>query len=127
MNFLGRIKQAFAPLADEDVTNKKYVDDLAAELGARIDEIAAGGGGTEPPTPTYTVTFNMNGGGRSGGGELIQLVPKGGSAIPPGAYRSGYTFAGWDRAYTNVQADITVTALWSSSGGGGTGSGLDDW
>ncbi len=50
MNFLDRIKQAFAPLADEDVANKKYVDDLAAAIGARIDEIiAAGGGGTGDP------------------------------------------------------------------------------
>ncbi len=207
MNFLGRIKQAFVPLADEDVANKKYVDDLAAALGARIDGIGTAPPDTTPPTvsisasktsaspgesvtftvtasddvgiastafafngtayslnssnqvtvtmpstagtytaqctvtdaagnsetatvsvsvqttPTYTVTFSMNGGFRSGGGELIQLVPQGESAIPPGAYRSGHTFAGWDKAYTNVQANITVTALWSSSGGGGMGTG----
>ncbi len=50
--FLARIKEKFAPLADEDVTNKKYVDGVFAALWARIDEIAAGnGGGEEEPPP----------------------------------------------------------------------------
>jgi uncharacterized repeat protein (TIGR02543 family) len=32
---------------------------------------------------------------------------------PPDPVRPGYTFAGWDRAYTNVTADITVRATYT--------------
>ncbi len=45
ISFLARIKQAFAPLEDDDVTNKKYVDDLGAakagaEHGHSIEDVA---------------------------------------------------------------------------------------
>lgn len=56
----------------------------------------------------FTVTFlNWDGSVLS-----VQQVPIGGSAsaptVPP---RPGYIFTGWDRPFTNVQADIIVTAL----------------
>ena len=40
-----------------------------------------------------------------------EYVKKGGKATaPPSPKRSGYKFSGWDKTYTNVQEDITVTA-----------------
>ena len=72
---------------------------------------------------TYTVTFNLNGGTRTGGGELIQTVAKGSAATAPTVSRSSYTFTGWDKSFDNVTADLTVTASWSYNGGGGSGGG----
>jgi hypothetical protein len=66
-----------------------------------------------------TVTFDLAGGTRTGGGQLTQTVANGGSAIAPEVSRSGFIFDGWDRAFTNVTANITVTALWRTAGGGG--------
>ncbi|MCL1896600.1 MAG: InlB B-repeat-containing protein [Clostridiales bacterium] len=48
-------------------------------------------------------------------GRLIktQQVPEGGNATPPpDPVRQGYLFNGWDRDYTNVKANIMVTALY---------------
>ncbi|SHI86025.1 S-layer homology domain-containing protein [Lutispora thermophila] len=71
----------------------------------------------------YKVTFNLNGGTRTGGGELTQLIAKGNGAMAPTVVRNGYTFIGWDKDFSNVTEDLTVTAQWrydsgySSSGG----------
>jgi len=61
----------------------------------------------------HTVTFNLAGGTRTGGGELVQTVPHGGAAVAPTVTHEGYTFAGWDRAFDNVTGTITVTAQWT--------------
>jgi hypothetical protein len=37
--------------------------------------------------------------------------------------RSGYSLGGWDRAFTNVQSDLTVTARWTGGGNPGGNSG----
>jgi hypothetical protein len=71
----------------------------------------------------FTVTFNLNSGTRTGGGELTQTVAKGDAATAPTVSRSGYTFTGWDTTFDNVTADLTVTASWSYNGGGGDGGG----
>ena len=77
----------------------------------------------------YMVTFDPAGGTRTTGGALIQTIPAGGAAVAPVVIRSGYTHNGWDKAFNNVTADITVTAIWTSSnagpgsGGGSGGSG----
>lgn len=78
---------------------------------------------TLPAQPTgeayYTVVFkNWNGHTLK-----TERVKSGGDATPPAApVRSGYTFAGWDKAYTNITADTSVTAKFTYNGtGGGTG------
>src|SRR5690606_9260341 len=53
------------------------------------------------PVTTHTVTFDLNGGTRTGGGQLIQTVVHGGSATAPTVARSGYTFTGWNQAFNH--------------------------
>jgi len=78
------------------------------------------GGALTVAEQTYIVTFNLNGGARTGGGELTQTVAKGSAAIPPTVSRSNHTFTGWDKAFTNVTSNLTVTAGWRYDGGGGS-------
>lgn len=80
----------------------------------------------------YTVTFDLAGGTRTGGGALTQSVPSGGSATPPTCSRAGYTFAGWNGSYTNVTSNRTITAKWTANtytvtynANGGTGAPAD--
>jgi hypothetical protein len=65
-----------------------------------------------PPPTTFTVTFSLNGGTRTGGGELSQTVRSGNSATAPTVTRSGYTFDGWSGSFTNVTSNRTITAQW---------------
>jgi hypothetical protein len=65
----------------------------------------------------FTVTFDPNGGTRTGGGALTQSVISGGAAVAPTVARSGYDFAGWDKAFSSVMSDLTVTAQWTPTGG----------
>jgi len=62
----------------------------------------------------HTVTFDPSGGTRTGGGELIQTVIHGGSAVEPIVARDGYAFVRWEGSYTNVTANVTVTAVWTA-------------
>lgn len=64
---------------------------------------------------TYTVIFDLAG-GTSTGGELIQHVQYGESAIlPSDPTKPGLRFTGWLGNYTNVTSDRTIRALWDSS------------
>ena len=59
---------------------------------------------------TYTVTF------KDWNGTVLktQQVQYGGAATAPAnPTRSGYTFTGWDKAFTNVTANLVVTAQYS--------------
>jgi hypothetical protein len=61
----------------------------------------------------FTVSFNLNGGTRIGGGELAQIIPPNGQATAPAVTRSGYTFNGWDRSFNNVTENMVINAIWS--------------
>ncbi|MDR1778471.1 MAG: isopeptide-forming domain-containing fimbrial protein, partial [Clostridiales Family XIII bacterium] len=89
--------------ASLDVTYKADVDDPPADPPTTY----------APPVSVlqyYLVTF-VNG---FGAVLKIESVPYAGSATAPGnpAYPS-YTFVGWDRSYSYITSNITVTARWS--------------
>jgi hypothetical protein len=65
-----------------------------------------------PPVTTYTVTFDLAGKGtRTGGGALSQTVNSGGSATAPTVTaNAGWTFSGWNKTFSNVTSNLTVTA-----------------
>ncbi len=59
----------------------------------------------------FTVTFYGSGGTLVSGSE-VQQVKKGSGAVAPVYEKSGYSLS-WDKAFSNITADITVTAIWT--------------
>ena len=66
----------------------------------------------EEEPQTHTVTFNLGDHGiRIGGGELTQTVTNDCAAIAPEITATdGWAFTGWSATFTNVTANLTVTA-----------------
>ncbi|MEI6421895.1 MAG: FG-GAP-like repeat-containing protein, partial [Lentisphaerota bacterium] len=64
---------------------------------------------------TYTVTFDLVGKGtRSGGGALSQTINHGSGATAPNVTPNvGWTFTGWDKTFSNIIGDTTVTAQYA--------------
>jgi len=67
---------------------------------------------SDDPVVTNTVTFVEGAHGvRTGGGDLVQEVVSGKSAVEPViTAETGWEFTGWDKAFNNVQSDLVVTA-----------------
>ena len=69
----------------------------------------------EPPAAAYVVTFDLGGhGARTGGGELVQSVPFGETAVAPLVLADeGWSFTGWDGDVTAaVTGDVVFSAQW---------------
>ena len=62
---------------------------------------------------TYTVTFDLDGKGTSSD-SLVQTVNHGSAAAEPAVTANpGWTFTGWDKTFSSIMADTTVTAQYS--------------
>lgn len=61
---------------------------------------------------TFTVTFNLGDGYRTGGGQLVQQVESGGYAVEPECEREGCILRGWDTPLGPITEDTEITALW---------------
>lgn len=80
-------------------------------------------GGSTPPT-TYSVSFNSNG-GSSNPASITNLADGASPGLfPSPGSRSGYTFTGWNGAYSVGStipsisgSDVTYTAQWALDGG----------
>lgn len=60
----------------------------------------------------YTVTFNLNGGTTTETELLSQIIVEGGSAKAPKADKYLMAPVVWDKDFSNVTADVEVTAKW---------------
>ena len=102
-------KSGLAPGVYEDTFTLHTVEGATASVDLKFTV-------TKKTVQTVTITFDLAGGTRTGGGELTQAVPVGGGAAAPKVTRDGYTFTGWDKDFTKVTADMTVTASWEKNG-----------
>lgn len=64
-------------------------------------------------TSEIVVTFDLDGGTRTGGGELTQFGDPGVSVVAPTATKSGKTLSGWSNSLENIQESKTIKAIWS--------------
>lgn len=74
-------------------------------------------GNITPPDPVYyTVTFVVDGSKGTVSGSLSQTVESGEGAVAPTVTaKSGWKFDGWDKSFSNVTGNLTVTAKFSST------------
>ncbi len=60
----------------------------------------------------HIVTFNLDGGIRTGGGELLQRLLSGKDATPPVFTKTLYSFREWDSPVTDIVTSKTIKALY---------------
>ncbi len=65
---------------------------------------------------SYTVTFDLAGGSRTGGGTLNQSVAHGAAAIAPALTPpAGKIFTAWSTGFSSITGALTVTALYADT------------
>lgn len=84
----------------------------AGYVGVSTDHSSGGaeGGDVTQPTTSYAVTF------KDWDGTVLktETVESGKAATAPSdPIRTGYTFAGWDKSYSNITSDLVVTATYT--------------
>ena len=95
------------PASSEAASSSEPASSEAAPAAANAVLPANDG---DPAPVTFTVTFVAN-------GETLvtQTIQQGGSAVAPDApLVSGQRFVRWDTGFTNVQSDLTVTAVYEA-------------
>ena len=89
------------------VFNEQYNGEKKTDYASALQEVTI-----PEPVTFYTVTF-MDGQGKT---LKTEKVESGKAATAPAApKRSGYTFTGWDKDFSKVTADLTVTAKWKKN------------
>lgn len=60
----------------------------------------------------YSVSFDLAGGVRTGGGSLLQIIERGQAATAPTTTKTGAVFNGWNKSLTDIVENQTITAQW---------------
>ena len=88
-----------------DKTFSKVTADMT--VTAKFSEVVP-----DPDPVFYTVNFVVDAEKGTATGELSQRVESGKNAVAPTVTANeGWEFAGWDKAFSKVKSDLTVTAL----------------
>lgn len=99
---------AFKPKESPDEANSNFIIALAIEGQTSIYNIDV----MNKTRPKYTVSFYNK------DGELIsdcQVEENMSAEVPEAPIVEGYTFVGWDKDTTNVQADRVITAVYKAN------------
>lgn len=64
---------------------------------------------------TFKVTFDLDGGLRVGGGEIVQEVESADAIVAPTVEKEGYTFVSWDVPLSSITKDTNVKAIWEKN------------
>ena len=97
-------------LGDNDylyVFNEQYNGDKKTDYASALQEVTI----TEPIS-VYTVTF-MDGQGKTLKTEKVESGKA--ATAPADPKRSGYIFTGWDKDFSKVTGNMTVTAQWKKN------------
>ncbi len=63
----------------------------------------------------FKVTFDVDGGVRVGGGQLVQEVESAKQIFIPIVEKEGYTFVEWDKTISQIKEDTIVKAIWEKN------------